>query len=555
MSTPDNSSTSRLDARIWPSDGTRLRFPERMSGVLNNPYSGVCLSGGGTRALSAGMGQLRALVDADLMKDIGYISCVSGGSWCATAFTYFIRPGSDEEMLGTPTAPDELAWPELLGSPPPLGKGATVDLAAVIERLWENGIPSDELWIRAIGEVYFEPFGLYDPDQPHYFSLNEATAKQIAQANPSLEGSHWFLPRSVFSTKVAPRPYLVINSSLVWPPSLFGENLLGFEYTPLSIGMPFAKTLDHDGETRQVGGGLLEPFAYGCPAPSTPPTPPNGLGGSWRVQVAPPSQPFTLVDASGTSSSAFAASFDRIDDDYSPQMPYWPVSTKCDVPAKTYDFADGGSLENFGLIALLLRQVRNLVVFVNTSVKLSTERTFSANNPPAKSDMSDVIPQLFGVPVRDEFGFETNPYPHDQVFDASAFGPVSDALQAAKKSGGGVVAVTTLETMNNDWWGVTGGIDVQVCWVYLDRVAEWESKLITTPDPDTGKTILEEIEWGNRDLFDRGGPLEYFPNYLTVDEESDRLVQLSNYQVNLLGDLSCWVVQNNLDTIRGVLTT
>jgi len=499
------------------------------------------------------MGQLRALVANDLMGSVGYVSGVSGGSWCATAFTYYIRPGSDDEFLGIPVEPNALTWPGLLGDPAALGQTATTDLGQVIYDLWEAGVPSDQLWLQAIGTVFFQPFGLYDPVDPKYFSLNEQAVRSIAQRNPSLAGATFVLPRSEFSPKVAPRPYLIINSCLIWPTGEFRhENLMGFEYTPLYVGIAKASTLSDAGEQRLVGGGYLEPFAYGSPAPVAPPRPPSGLGGSWTVQVPPPEAVFTLADASGTSSSAFARDFDYIDPNYSPQMPYWPVTKAGGVPALPYDFGDGGSLENYGIIALLLRQVRNIVVFINTSVKLSTVRRFSDKSPPYESEMDDVLPQLFGVPVETDLGQE-NPYPNDQVFASSDFGRVSDALQDAKNAGRGAVTVSQLTTVANTWWGVHAGIDVQVCWVYLDRVPKWESKLMQQPNPETGNTILDDIERGNQSdpLFP--GPVEYFPNYLTVNENDWRIVQLSNYQVNLLADLTCWTVNENINAIRGVL--
>ena len=100
----------RLSARIWTSEGTRFSFAERQSdAVPGGGLTGVCFSGGGTRALTAAMGQLRALTSLELVDKIGYISCVSGGSWASTAYTCY-REGaaSDEEFLGPMTAPQNI---------------------------------------------------------------------------------------------------------------------------------------------------------------------------------------------------------------------------------------------------------------------------------------------------------------------------------------------------------------------------------------------------------------------------------------------------------------
>ena len=58
----------QYEARVWLSDGERFEFAENspLGGNLRDrtTNSGVCFSGGGTRALTAGMGQLRGLIDS-----------------------------------------------------------------------------------------------------------------------------------------------------------------------------------------------------------------------------------------------------------------------------------------------------------------------------------------------------------------------------------------------------------------------------------------------------------------------------------------------------------
>jgi hypothetical protein len=67
---------------------------------------GVALSGGGSRALTAGMGQLRALNQLTmngrpLLAQIKALSTVSGGAWLGVPFVY-LPPGSpsDTAYLG-----------------------------------------------------------------------------------------------------------------------------------------------------------------------------------------------------------------------------------------------------------------------------------------------------------------------------------------------------------------------------------------------------------------------------------------------------------------------
>ena len=68
---------------------------------------GICLSGGGSRAMGAGMGQLQALemltTDAgdSLLSQVVAMSTVSGGGWVGIPFTYLPSGFSDAQFLGT----------------------------------------------------------------------------------------------------------------------------------------------------------------------------------------------------------------------------------------------------------------------------------------------------------------------------------------------------------------------------------------------------------------------------------------------------------------------
>ena len=73
---------------------------------------GICLSGGGSRALTAGMGQLQALSyltanGAPLLAQVKAISTVSGGLWLGVPFRHPAASGpADAAFLGTFT-PDQ----------------------------------------------------------------------------------------------------------------------------------------------------------------------------------------------------------------------------------------------------------------------------------------------------------------------------------------------------------------------------------------------------------------------------------------------------------------
>jgi hypothetical protein len=95
-----------------------LSRPASLSGNV-----GVSLSGGGSRALTAGMGQLRALRKLtlhgqSLLAQVKALSVVSGGAWLGVPYVY-LQPGgpSDTAYLG-PWIEDQAALtPETLPRP------------------------------------------------------------------------------------------------------------------------------------------------------------------------------------------------------------------------------------------------------------------------------------------------------------------------------------------------------------------------------------------------------------------------------------------------------
>ena len=109
----------------------------------------------------------------------------------------------------------------------------------------------------------------------------------------------------------------------------------------------------------------------------------------------------------------------------------------------------------------------------------------------------------------------------------------------------------------NSWWGVEGAGTVTILWVYNDRVPAWESLLPSTTflDPHLGEmTLAAAIAAGNGTT--PAGPVQHFPNYLTVEENELALDALTPLQVNLLAELSCWNVVNDESAalFRSVLT-
>ena len=550
----------RLSTRVWVTGDDAFVYPEQASSIVRQRGStGVAFSGGGNRAMVAAWGQLRGLVDSGLIDHIDYISCVSGGSWASTAFTYYQDGARDDaEFLGPLIEPDRIRRSELDRiSPNTFGITAT---ESFMSQLIEGAIhvpmgrstPND-VWLHAVGRTFFERFGIYDNNRPSFFSYDAETVRDIVSRNPSLREDQFYTVRN--RTGDARRPYLIINSTLIWP-GVGGKNFVHFEHAPLSAGSKQRLTVyespeNQSGASATFGGGFIEPFAYGSPRPrSWPPADHCAAAADGCVYVDSPERPYDLAFASGTSSAAFAAMgatmggripfFGQMTQQGPPLHRYWPVPAldSASTPQdELHTFGDGGSLENLGVIPLLVRGVQNLVVFVNTERRLDVDYDPSDpdNNPPSIFGLDGGVSPLFGIPPVDR---KQPPTPNNQVFRKDDFATVVRALQRAHSGRRGEVGPcivkTPLEVQPNDWWGIKGGYTANVCWVYLERVSEWESRL----DPELGRLLAAAYSADSKEKV----PFWGFPNYKTMFQGGkSRILAMHAREANLLADFTAWV--------------
>lgn len=326
-------SDSRFDAHLFASRNGRnvSDFVPHQHPTPGNV--GVCLSGGGSRALSCGMGQLRALKQLQvngrsLLSQVKAVSTVSGGSWVGVPFMYLDDPVSDDEYLNgyvadparlVPSRRNGHTLAEILDEMPEhnIGQGPSdlvfsppgLAFCALLLHKWLK-VPVDMLWQTLVGTHILSDFGLYEPTflkkQPTtLFSYDEATLKRdILDLNPDLEDTAVHLFAEAGAARIS-RPFLICNSSMFV--SVVGEDepmLAPLQVTPFYTGIrgrPVAVDADH----RPVGGGGVTSFGFDSRLARVD-------GESVTVEQQ---RPWALVDAVGTSSAFFAEAINRVFDE------------------------------------------------------------------------------------------------------------------------------------------------------------------------------------------------------------------------------------------------
>lgn len=567
----------------------------------------VCLSGGGSRALSAGMGQLQALETlqangASLLSQVRAISTVSGGGWVGIPFVYF-KGTSDTDYLGAYVNPADLTLDSICSiSSSQIGARVTSDftipylaLEALVLYVCD-GVPADMLWQTLIGLHILQPYGLFQQGANRapasLFSYNAAALSQyVTGPNPSLAGQPANLVADVPGEQ---RPYLVCNCGMFVQSG--GQTLLApVQSTPFLTGITSRPPGAVDANLRAPGGGGVTSFAFNSAPLNTP-------DGTLRVQQ---NRQWSLVDAAGTSSAAFAAAFQSIGADWArspahfraairvykdkvksnlgragtdpakieaywqslldatdradlatirenagilqaliPAYQYWPVDhvPYGETVAPT-EFADGGLLENCGVASMLAyADIDKLIAFVNSSTTLSKD-----DNGVIVVD--DNIPPLFGYqPYNGSAGY--------QLY-AGATSPYYPLFQKNQVFDSGC-----FQTLLDDLWNASGA--------GCNRTAPIASQQLVTVGNDwfgvaAGKpvTVLWVHLQNASHWYDSFGDLlvraamdweiltSNFPHYDTLHTE------LSATQVNLLANLAAWTVAapENADRFTSLFTT
>jgi hypothetical protein len=279
---------------------------------------GVALSGGGSRALTASMGQLRALNHLvvnglPLFAQVKALSTVSGGSWLGVPFVY-LPPGSasDVAYLGPWVADQGALTPEQLEQLPagnagvpiasPLFAPEGLALQAVLLHQVLR-VPSDMLWQTLVGVNILAEHALYAPTPrlvpTGTFSFDTTTvATQVT--GPTLNPALAATPINLYADARDPgrtrRPFLICNSAMfINEPGTDVDLLAPLQSTPFIAGI-LGTPAGTDANGRQPGGGGVTTFGLNS----------TFANSSGTTATVAQTRQWSLTDAVGTSSAFYA---------------------------------------------------------------------------------------------------------------------------------------------------------------------------------------------------------------------------------------------------------
>ncbi|WP_440135078.1 hypothetical protein [Chitinophaga sancti] len=530
---------SFVTGNIYPSI-PNTQFPEQVFPEFDPSKKpvGVALSGGGPRAMSCAMGQMRGLLDSFIADAIGAISCVSGGSWFGTPFSFAPATFSDAILLGTQIPPAQLTIQNLQNLDArnicfPLTIMENVAIGSVLAYQHEiNDVPWNKLWSRMLNAFFLD--SLLVGDDQTFFTLNTQTLNNLLVQNQSLTHSNFYLLRNN-------RPFYIAGGTQNYPTGI-DLVMRHMEYTAMYAGTPQqCGTIGPDGE--HYGYGYVDNILFDTLHPKM-------ISANSAAAYLNPNpynykqMPFLLCDQMGSSSSAPGSYLDFFSQqDWFPRFNYWSPNYTGKESTEFYSFTDGGDLENTGIIPLLRRQFKLIIACINTSLPL---KDINYNDDNYVNGIDAQISRLFGR--------QPNPpgiIPDIQVFnDNGKFDALTNAFLSKKKNGQPLLYSDTYTIYPNNYFGVPAypnGEDVLVLWIYNDMNKEWYNQL-----PLPIKSLLTSTAPDNY--------MANFPNLATVFQNKTKIfgewvpevLLYTPEQINLLANMQYYNIMG--DTSINLLT-
>ncbi|MCO7187806.1 MULTISPECIES: hypothetical protein [unclassified Pseudoalteromonas] len=456
---------------------------------------GICFSGGGSIAMIAALGQMRALNDMGVLGQARAISTVSGGSWAVVPFTYLPDHIDDATFLGPFVEDPSTLTLSTLDYAPSGYLGTTVTLDGI---KWDNMaysagklfvnpyFPNNRIWNYQIAKNILEPSGLSSTHfdglmtpviETAWFAYSREDAAHIKAQNPGLPDTVHTYQQSEGRIK---RPFHLCNTAAFITPNTnpqTGDMLAPVQCTAIATGI-FADDLGTVETTatdlQQVGGGLVSSYCFDTQLTSSAKSNINAklpLNNDNQVSA------FSLADVTANSSAFFATAIQGMDG-IDPKYNYWSAADVAEEkPGVAARFADGGGIEDNGIANLLaFDDIDQVLSFSNALQSVYRDPDNSDNSWNIVVDMW--LPTLFGYTPYQHTGNKAGLsigyhqyanlteaqlqgqsiryFRHNQIFDSALFLPFLQQLWDSMENytRPAVYFNDAIEVMANSWFNI-----------------------------------------------------------------------------------------------------
>lgn len=491
---------------------------------------GLCFSGGGPRSFSATLGYIRALHKLNVLKDVKYVSTVSGATWTWIPYTFLNSDANEEKFIGYDIFGDldkKLTMKDINYTDEKYLGNSLISKAynfQLFKYVYDALINLDcgeksRIWAYMLGKILLEPYGLLDTN---FFAPNQKIA-DIFNENPLNTNQKYKLPYN------NQRPFIITNTGVVKPDkrgTLTNTDFNLIEMTPLCVGT-LSKLKTDDGN---YGGHYMNSYSFN---PDQFQMKENNIG---EVKLLAKNNLnnisyFNLFDMMGSSSTAYGIITDLLGiSDVNPS--YKLVDTEKNN-VKSFDCIDGGVLDNTGILPMLQRQVKNIVLFVNTNNCINV----SDNDEEMTKSIDIMLRQLFlgDEEVDKQYYFCYFEYICDlQVFEKERWKEFLNKMRHnIRENDIAYVELKKLKVLKNDNYHLSEYIIDKLQIIYLYETEDWKNNRLS-------KDVQEYM---------KKSEIKNFPYYNTIFENNGwiekELIALTAPEVNLLSDLTYYNMMNN----------
>lgn len=420
-----------LKVPYWESvEDTLLDWPEdKLAEIRDRPSIGVAFSGGGYVSALHSFGAMRALHEMDFVKKIKYTSAVSGGTWFTTPYTY-LQSSTDENFFGRRMQSDSDGTLDLINITPdkfntalrntmnsiwdPItGKAIYPDqsfLAAavlkdktfheisMIERTKKKDHDGEDwMWAYYAGSEFLKPFGLFSRDTTSkYFTWSKSTRNDAIAINSHLQPTdfHYAIDDldDLDDPNVKKRPYPILGVSMFTKLNKLVAARQGLKKSLRNGNTQFEITPLYSGAIKfngLLGGGVIP--SYGVNRSLKAIDTDEKIASLKKIHGK--QKIFTLSTAIGAASAAYSIIRGDV---FKIKASYWPIKDDHDdVYSGRYTrkvtLADGGYHENLGIMPLLRRQVKKIIVCESMSTHFTAPKSEEGLEALSPSELNDLV--------------------------------------------------------------------------------------------------------------------------------------------------------------------
>ena len=422
-------------------------FPEIQSNKVDPNKLAMCISGGGNRSVTVGLGIMRALhkKNEHFMEKLSYVAGVSGGSWLLCMLTFVDK--SLHELLGKSVPLHEITFERLIeenfGKDSQFIGKSCVDfpLMTLLSSAMRNGVPHHKCYQYMLAKLCLQRYGIDD--------MIVVENELNVHLNSKFNNLHNCI------APVEKRPFLICQSALMEEASI-KTGTTSFEFTPMYSGCR-VKQKDYGGmyfQNQGLGSYKTKVKMNDLNVVSVKPSSGDSCVESFMA-ASSAAYTFKAIQSSGSILFGLVESL-------APAINLWSEHNDNDM----VDLADGTFFDNTGIISLLARGCKKILSIVTS-------------DGVANSICHTSIANFFGAESAESC--EYSELTHKlQVFKKEDWHNVHKTISDRCKEKGPVYFRQKLQVQKNTFAGVNGNYEVELMVVYAERDKEFDTLLPNT---------------------------------------------------------------------------